>query len=541
MPSVAPNKAEAPLVLTIDAGTSSARALLYDARGHAVEGLVAQERYSIRSGSDGAVEDDPGAALERIWRCVDAALAQAGPLAQQIRAVAVDTLVSNILAIDAAGRPLTPLITYADTRNDADAIELRRTLDERAVHQRTGCLLRTSYWPARLAWFRRVQPDIWRAAARWITLGEYMELRLFGRCRAGCSVASWSGLLDRQRIEWDAPLLDYLGVAAEQLSPLADTSEPLSGLANNFATRWPALRDVPWFPAIGDGAAANIGSGCTGPDRIALTVGTTGAMRVVLSSTSDKETRRQGDKESSNENVSRSPSLPVSASPAEVPAGLWCYRVDRRRALLGGATSEGGNVYGWMHDTLRLGQPDAIERALAQLPPDGHGLTVLPFLAGERSPGWAGDVRATISGLGLNTSPIEVLQAGLEAVAYRFALIFESLEASTVSSTRGSSNPSSSLDPQASSIIASGGSLLSSPTWLQIIANTLGHAILASDEPEATSRGAALLALESLGAIPSVEALPARTSTIYEPDPAKHEIYRAAIERQRALYKQLIG
>ena len=213
MPSSPPAKAEAPLILTIDAGTSSARALLYDARGRAVEGLVAQERYSIRTGPDGAVEDDPDAALERIWRCVDAALAQAGPLAQQIRAVAIDTLVSNILAIDAAGRPLTPLITYADTRNDADAIELRRTLDERAVHQRTGCLLRTSYWPARLAWFRRTQPDIWRAAARWITLGEYMELRLFGRCRVGCSVASWSGLLDRRRLEWDAPLLDFLGVA----------------------------------------------------------------------------------------------------------------------------------------------------------------------------------------------------------------------------------------------------------------------------------------------------------------------------------------
>jgi gluconokinase len=508
MPSVTPTKAEAPLILTIDAGTSSARALLYDARGRAVEGVVAQERYTIRSGPDGAVEDDPDAALERIWRCVDAALAQAGPLAQQIRAVAVDTLVSNILAIDAAGSPLTPLITYADTRNDADAIALRRTLDERAVHQRTGCLLRTSYWPARLAWFRRVQPDIWRTTARWITIGEYLELRLFGRCRAGCSAASWSGLLDRQRIEWDAPLLDFLGVAADQLSPLADTSEPLSRLTNDFATRWPALRDVPWFPAIGDGAAANIGSGCTGPDQLALTVGTTGALRV------------------------------VRAHVAEVPAGLWCYRVDRRRALLGGATSEGGNVYGWMHDTLKLGEPDEIERALTKLPPDGHGLTMLPFLAGERSPGWAGDVRATISGLGLNTTPIEMLQAGLEAVGYRFALIFESLETSNASPVGDTSKPASSPQPPASRIIASGGSLLSSPTWMQIIANTLGHAILASDEPEATSRGAALLALESIGAIPSVEALPALTSAIYEPNIAAHEIYRAAIERQRALYNR---
>jgi gluconokinase len=525
MPSITPAKAEAPLILTIDAGTSSARALLYDAGGRAIEDLVVQERYNIRSGSDGAVEDDPDAALERIWRCVDGVLAQAGPLAQQIRAVAIDTLVSNILSIDADGRPLTPLITYADTRNDADAITLRRDLDERAVHQRTGCLLRTSYWPARLAWFRRTQPDIWQATARWITIGEYLELRLFGRCRAGCSVASWSGLLDRQQVAWDAPLLEFLGVTEDQLSPVADTSEPLSGLANEFAARWPALRDVPWFPAIGDGAAANIGSGCTSSDRIALTVGTTGALRVVVDTPTDKQSR----------------GLPASQSPTEVPAGLWCYRVDRQRALLGGATSEGGNVYGWMQDTLKLGEPDAVERALAQLPPDGHGLTVLPFLAGERSPGWAGDVRATISGLGLNTTPIEMLQASLEAVGYRFALIFESLETSNTQLQRDKSSTSTSPTAQATQIIASGGSLLNSPAWMQIIASTLGRAILASEEQEATSRGAALLALESLGTIPSVEALPAPTGSLYEPDPAKHEIYRAAIERQRALYQQLIG
>jgi gluconokinase len=533
MPAVTPTNAEAPFILTIDAGTSSARALLYDGRGRAVEGLTAQERYTIHSGADGSVEDDPDAALQRIWRCIDAVLGQAGSLAGQIRGVAADTLVSNILAIDGAGRPLTPLITYADTRNDPDAIELRRMLDERAVHQRTGCLLRTSYWPARLAWFRRARPDIWRAAARWITIGEYLELRLFGRCRASTSAASWSGLLDRRLLEWDAPLLDFLGVAAGQLSPLADVSAPLSGLSKDFASRWPALRDVPWFPAIGDGAAANIGSGCTGPDRLALTVGTTGAMRIVL--------HEHRDKEGSSNHVSSSPDLPVSLSPAEVPAGLWCYRVDRRRALLGGATSEGGNVYGWMQDTLKLGQPDAIERALAKLPPDGHGLTVLPFLAGERSPGWAGDVRATISGLGLNTTPIEILRAGLESVAYRFALIFERLEARDFGLVADHPAQASSLKPQASQIIASGGSLLSSPIWMQIIADTLDHSILASDEPEATSRGAALLALESLGVIASVDELPAPTSALYEPHAANHEIYRTAIDRQRELYRQLIG
>ena len=483
----------APLILTLDIGTSSVRALLYDARGRLIDGIGAQEHYQVRAAADGTSEDDPSAAFERIARCIDAALAQAGPLAQQIGAVAADTLVSNIMALDKDGQPLTPLITYADTRNAADAAALQRALNEDAVHQRTGCLLRTSYWPARLAWVRRTLPEVWQAAARWLTIGEYLELRLFGQCRASYSVAAWSGLLDRARLEWDAPLLAHLGVDAGQLSPLADVSAPLRGLRDDFAQRWPALRDVPWFPAIGDGAAANIGSGATGHSRMALTVGTTGALRV------------------------------AQPSVESVPPGLWCYRVDKQRALLGGATSEGGNVYAWLQDTLRLPEPEALEAELAALPPDSHGLTVLPFVAGERSPGWAGDVRATIHGLGLNTMPPEIVRACLEAVAYRFALIEQ----------RMCGNPA--CDHR---MIASGGALLSSPAWMQMIADVLNRPVVASEEQEATSRGVALLALESLGAIASIDELPAADGAMYQPDAGRHSVYRAAIARQEALYAQ---
>lgn len=492
-----PGASGAPLILTIDLGTSSARVLLFDATGQPLDEIGAQERYSVRASADGASEDDPDQAIERIERCVDVVLRQAGPLASRIGAVAVDTLVSNMLVIDAAGRPLTPLITYADTRNADDALALRQALDERAVHQRTGCLLRTSYWPARLAWLRRTRPEVWRAAARWITIGEYLELRLFGTCRAGLSTAAWGGLLDRRTLQYDAPLLEHLGLPADHLSPLADLDEPLRGLRAPYAERWPALRDVPWLPAIGDGAAANIGSGASGPGQVALTVGTTGALRVVL------------------------PSV------AEVPAGLWCYRVDRQRALLGGATSEGGNIYAWLRQTLRLSEPEALEVELAALPPDGHGLTVLPFVAGERSPGWAGDVRATIHGLGLSSTPAEIVRACLEGVAYRFALIFAQLDSAGTSALAGEGR-----------IIASGGALLSSPTWMQIVADALGRPVVASDEQEATSRGAALLALEALGAIRAPEQLPAALGATYAPDPQRRAIYAEAIERQQALYQR---
>jgi gluconokinase len=490
-----PDTHEAPFILTIDAGTSSVRVLLYDRQGRQVEGVASHEPCQLHTTAEGAVEEHPDEMLARIERCLDNALQQAGPLASAIGGVACDTLASTILAIDKAGQPTTPLITYADTRNAPDSVTLRRQLDERAVHDRTGCMLRSSYWPARLAWFQRTQPTVWRSAARWITLGEYLELRLFGQSRVSYSVASWSGLLDRRKLVWDTPLLDALGLTPDHLSPLVERDEPLRGLAAPYADRWPALRDVPWFPAIGDGAAANVGSGCVSHERIALTIGTSGAIRVIVDDV------------------------------PQVPAGLWLYRVDRRRALLGGATSEGGNIYAWMKQTLQLGQPEGIEKALEAMEPDGHGLTVLPLLAGERSPGWAGHARAAIIGLGLSTTPLDILRASLEGVACRFALIAQGICAETDCTHR---------------FIASGGALLNSPAWMQIFADVLGRPVVASAEPEATSRGTALLALEAMGVVPAIEQLPAEDGAVYQPNPAHHERYRAAVARQQQLYNKLI-
>jgi len=204
----------------------------------------------------------------------------------------------------------------------------------------------------------------------------------------------------------------------------------------------------------------------------------------------------------------------------DVPLGLWCYRVDGRRSLLGGATTEGGSVYAWMSQTLRLDAQATGEQALADLPPDGHGLTILPFLGGERSVGWSGDARATISGLGLATTPLEILRAGLEAVSYRFALIHELLHGA---------------DARPGVVVGNGGALLQSRVWLQMMADVLGRPVIATAEPEATSRGAALLALEALGAIPSIEAAPAAYGEKYEPDTARHRVYQTAIDRQRKL------
>jgi gluconokinase len=297
-------------------------------------------------------------------------------------------------------------------------------------------------------------------------------------------------LLKRRTLKWDGEWLGGLPLAEEQLSPLVDVDQPLHGLQSDWAARWPVLKNIPWFPAIGDGAAANVGSDCSGPERLALTIGTTGAMRVVLSN-----------------------------PPETIPPGLWLYRLNREYALLGGATAEGGNVFAWLSNTLQL--PPNVEDELAQLPPAAHGLTVLPFIAGERAPGWRDGARAVISGLTRDTRPIDILQAGLEGVAYRFALLYRSLTSYLLAEHH---------------VIASGSALLSSPAWMQMMADVLGRPLAALGEKEATSRGVALLALRALGQQPP----PADVGPLYRPNSQHHAVYQAALAEQVNLYRQLL-
>jgi len=494
--TVTEKQIEPPLVLALDIGTSSVRALLFDRLGRAVEGAEERRAYDLSVTAQGASETDPDVLLESVWTCVDGVLARAGELAGRIGGVGICTLVGNILGVDGSGRAITPLMTYADTRAAEDAAALRAELHEAEVHDRTGCLFHPSYLPSRFRWLARTKPEILQPTARWISIGEYLEWKLFGETAVSYSVASWTGLLDRRRRAWDEALLDALPVTIGQLSPLTDVNVPRRGLGRAFDRRWPALRNVPWFPAVGDGAAANVGSGCTSSQRVALTVGTSSALRVVVPDPVD-----------------------------EVPWGLWCYRVDGQRSLPGGALSEGGNLFAWLKATLRLPEPADLESALAVMEPDSHGLTLLPFLAGERSPGWAGHARAVIQGLSMSTTSLEIARAGLEAVALRIGMVFELLKP---------------LLPEGAQVVASGGALVGSPIWLQIITDVLGRTVAVSEVREASARGAALLALEAMDALKDPEEAQPPIDTLFEPDTGRNEIYREAMERQRGLYEVMI-
>lgn len=502
--SVTSGSGRAPYVLALDIGTSSVRALLFDATGADVPQVHIQRTYPLLEGEDGEIAVDADILVATTAEAVDEALAAAGPLAQHITAVATDTFWHSLVAVDASGQPLTPVITWADTRPRDAAHELARQFDQRAIHQRTGAMLHASYWPAKLRWLQQTKPEIFASAATYLSFGEYLHRQLLGRSVCSLCMASGTGLLRTRERTWDDELIRMLSVRLDQLPALGDLRDTLQGLTPRYSSRWPALRDVPWYPAFGDGAAANVGSGCTTPQRIALTVGTSSALRalVPLDGTSDS-------------------SLP--------PDGLWLYLLDAHRGVLGGALSEGGNLFAWMEATLRVPRLAEAEAEVAKLPPAASGVTVLPYLAGERSLGWHGEARATFAGISAKTTPYELLQAGIEALAYRIGAVYERLAHAL------------NLPASAPQVIGSGGALLGSPLFQQVVADVLGVPLYPTRDSEASARGAALLALEAQGILPDVADIPPNLAAPIQPDLARRPIYRQAAGRQEDLYRHLLG
>ncbi|MEO7021057.1 MAG: gluconokinase [Ktedonobacteraceae bacterium] len=487
-----------PYILALDIGTSSTRALLYDASGAAVPEVHAQLSYPLTTSHAGEASVDADFLVELVARTIDEVLHKAGERTAHIVGVATSAFWHTLVPLDTAECPLLPLMTWEDTRPQQAATALRARLDEHAIHQRTGARLHTSYWPAKLAWLTSTQPEIAQRTARYVSFSEYLHTRLLGRAVCSLSMASGTGLLNRHTHTWDTDLLASLHLSPAQLPILGDLPDTLQGLTPEFAARWPALKNVPWFPAIGDGAAANIGSGCATLSTWAVTMGTSSAMRVIV--------------------------------PEQVvlQQGLWLYAVDQRRTLLGSALSEGGNMLAWLRQTLQLPNLPTLDEQLTRLQPTAHGLTILPMLAGERGPGWHAHATMTISGLTLHTTPAEIALAALEAVVFQLSRVYDQLTTALTDQI---------VHPR---LIASGAALLSSSILQHILADTLNRPLELTEINEASARGAALLALETLGILPDLAQIAPTTTIIVQPDPAKHAIYAEARERQQDLYEMMV-
>ncbi|HUK81444.1 MAG TPA: FGGY family carbohydrate kinase, partial [Verrucomicrobiae bacterium] len=247
-------RGERTLVLAIDIGTSSTRTALFDLRARRLVETTAQRPYQLELTHDGGAELPPDVVLDATLAILRSTLRKRHG---HVIAVGASCFWHGLLGADERGRALTPIYTWADSRCRVDAAKLRRKYSERAVHARTGCMVRASFWPAKLMWLRRTQPRVFNRVKRWMSAAEWLHGQLGGEGHCSYSMASGTGLLNVMKLEWDDGMVACCGLTRQHLNPLTDAAFACDKVAG--------LREAWWFPAIGDGAASNLGSGATRP------------------------------------------------------------------------------------------------------------------------------------------------------------------------------------------------------------------------------------------------------------------------------------
>jgi gluconokinase len=451
------------LILTLDIGTSSSRTALFDSTGQRIVSTTAQHTYPLLTTADGGAELDPRTLLSAIESCMEKTFAEyrsdSKLRGRPIAGIGVSCFWHSLIGTDAAGTPVTPVVTWADSRGRGDIAALREKISEKKVHARTGCMLRASFWPAKLLWMQRTQPEVFHSVKRWMSPAEWLQLSLTGAANCAYGMATGTGLLNPTTLIWDREMTKICNVDPAAFQLLSDDPSIVGG---RLATKFPELKGVPWFPGLGDGATSNLGSGATRPGLAAINVGTSAALRVM----------RKG-------------------QDARAPFGLFCYRVDRERFLVGGAVSNAGNLRAWCLRELRLEPEATLEEELAARPGPDHGLTVLPCWTAERAPTWNEDLRGVVLGITQHTTALDLLQATTEATYHRLALISEDLMKT---------------EERPPKILVSGG-IQHSRVAMQRLGDVLGQPVYANPEPEASIRGAAVFVLEKLGArVPDLKA-----------------------------------
>jgi gluconokinase len=308
-------------------------------------------------------------------------------------------------------------------------------------------MLRAQFWPAKLRWLRRTNGRLFRNVRRWTSPAAWIFSELFGVDQTSHSMASGTGLYNLEFAAWDAELCALAAIEREQLDSIAEVA--------SAATSQRQLREAQIFAVMGDGAASNLGSGADREVAAAINIGTSGAVRVVVS----------------NSNLRA----------REIPRGLFRYVVDGERGVIGGAISNAGNLHKWCLRELNIDEA-AAEAALSRTAAARDEVTVLPFLVDERAPTWPEAMRGCWVGLSQKTTAADLLRAATTSTFYRLADILDRL------TTAG----------RIDEVIVSGG-VLHSPSSLRILADSVGRDIRVCSELESSLRGAAVYALTRLG------------------------------------------
>ncbi|MDK3257602.1 gluconokinase [Blastococcus capsensis] len=483
------------VVVGLDSGTTATKAVA--AGADATVRDVVSVGYPLLVPAPGRAELDAGELVCAAVEALTAVVGRARERGDRVVAVALSAAMHGLVPMDDDGRPLGPLVTWADDRAAQWAQAL--VADGRApdLHARTGTPVHAMSPLVKLSWERAADPDRVGHVPRWGGVKELVVAALCGgRHAVDRSCASATGLYDIRAGHWDAEALQISGVRADQLGEVLPTTAVL-GLRPDVAAATGLPVDLPVVIGASDGVLANLGIGAVRPDVAAVSLGTSGAMRVV-----------------------------VPAPTVDLDRRLFCYALTDEAWVVGGAINNGGSVVRWAAQALAAGLDPAPElvgeaadeldaRLLAEaetVPVGSGGLLCLPYLLGERAPWWRSGLRGAYLGLRREHRREHLVRAAVEGVCQQLALVRDAFAATGL---------------PVCEVRATGGAV-ASPLWIGTLAAALDLPVRVAESPEGTGLGACLLGWHALGALPDLTAVTALVAVDDPvlPDPAAVAVYR---------------
>lgn len=499
---------ETGVVIGLDLGTSGVKAAGMDASGRVVK--VARRAVTLMTDETGKAEQS----VEEVWKAVGEVLGEIGeghtsggvPPAQrgsdvrppEVKAICVGGAMHSVVAMDEAGNVIGNATTWADRRCVKIAEELRHRVDVDAMYRRTGCPFSAMYHPARLRWWEKCRTGSSAGALKrpGLNLRKYAAIkdviiyRLTGKWCTDASIASATGLMDIRTWRWDAEAMELAGITEEQLPGVVGPTDVVGTTAGG----------VPVIAGASDGALANVGAAGFDSDACVITLGTSGAVRRI-----------------------------VTAPRFDAQRRTWCYVVERDRWLHGGAINSGGIA---VQHAVQLGYGQG-EKALKQAHAEAatvaagcDGLRVLPFITGERGLIWPPQAKWTVIGQTSQHTPAHLVRATMEGVAFCIAAMWGVVKDEGTEGRRdevgiGSASFTSSLP------LLTGG-VVRSAAWRQIVADVLGIALQPIEAADASAIGAAMLGWRAMGVRVTP---PLATCDPIVPNPRHHakyvELFRA--------------
>ncbi|WP_285060564.1 gluconokinase [Pedobacter ginsengisoli] len=479
-------------ILGIDIGTGSTKAVALDFRYQPVGSC--QQHYSTFSLLPGYSEQDPEAIWMAFVECINEMVNKMGAAPQVI---GLSSAMHSVIAVDAAGAALAPMMTWADARSADIAEQMRATDAGMKIYEATGTPIHAMSPLCKLIWLRENQQKLFDAAYKFISIKEYIWYRLFDEYRIDHSVASCMGLFDLESLGWNADALQAVKIDPARLSELVGTDYTMRGLSYDAAMLF-GVRDVPFVIGASDGCLANLGSHATELGVAAITIGTSGAVRV------------------------------ASRKPTSNPSMTFSYVLDEQTYICGGPVNNGGIVLQWLlknvfgKETSGPEDYDNLFKLIKSIPAGSEGLICLPYLNGERAPVWDASASGSFFGLRLQHGQGHLARAVLEGVCYALNQVLVTLEQ---------------YAGHIHQINVSGG-FVHSEVWMQLLADVTGKPLLLMHTEDASAIGAAYLAVKAADLTPEYPrpVLPEKTIV---PDGQTHNVYKKGFATYSQLYPAL--